>query len=326
MATLSKLLGLVGARFAAGMARVRWRQRLALLACVLLPLLALQWAQAQQPGADFDHSSTGFVLNGRHQYVRCESCHLKGVFKGTPKTCEACHGWNNPRASTVMPRNHIPIGIASCESCHAANQAQFVDAARTFSHVSVASQTCLSCHDARHPHPNVTTNPSDKTHQQVLNANTPCGTCHTTLQFTGPKVPTNHIPTAAVACTNCHTNPDFTVMPSITDIHANAPSTSSNCAQCHSAANAAAFNMPTMVPPLLPPPDRHIGMNGQSCEACHVGAGSSLQLPVRDGARFSNSKFNHGGVRTGCVSCHGAGVNASTFVGISAIVVMPDSS
>jgi hypothetical protein len=168
------------------------------------------------------------------------------------------------------------------------------------------------------------TNPADKTHQQVLNSNTPCGTCHTTLQFTGPKVPTNHIPTASVACTNCHTNADFTVMPGITDIHANAPSAGANCSQCHSAANAAAYSMPTMVPPLTGPPAKHIGMGNQGCESCHVGAGSSLQLPVRDGARFSNSRFNHTGFTSGCANCHGPGINGGSFTGILSIVAMPD--
>lgn len=293
---------------------------------VLLYLCAWPFAQAQQTGSDFDHSSTGYVLNGQHQNVRCETCHLKGVFKGTPKTCEACHGWNNPRASTVMPTDHIPTRNAPCESCHAATMSQFQDALRVFTHVGVAPQTCLNCHDSRHPHPGVKTNPSDAMHMAVLDNNTPCGKCHTSVQFTGPKYPANHIPTAAVPCVACHTTSDFSVMPSITIIHANAQSTSTNCQQCHSAASAAAFAMPTMNPPLVGPPGNHIGMNGQSCEACHVGVASSLTLPVVDSAKFSNSKFSHAGVSTGCASCHGPGITNSSFAGVSNIIVMPDSS
>jgi len=304
------------------MLRMGW----GLLALVLLQLGALQLVQAQQTGADFDHSATGFVLNAQHQNVRCETCHTKGQFKGTPTTCESCHGWNNPRASTVMPTTHIPTRNAPCESCHAPSMSQFQDALRVFSHVSVSAMSCLDCHSARNPHPGVRSNPNDPTHTRVLDNKTACGTCHTTIAFEGPKPPSNHIPTAAVACANCHVGADFRAMPSINAIHANAPSGSSNCAQCHSAAASVAFAMPGMTPALVGPPSNHVGMNGQSCEVCHVGAGSSLQLPVVDGARFSNSKFNHTGITSGCAACHGPGITGSSFAGISSIVVMPDSS
>ena len=272
------------------------------LALVLLQLGSNGLVQAQQTGADFDHSATGYVLNAQHQNVRCETCHVKGVFKGTPKTCEACHGWNNPIATTVMPVKHIPTQNASCESCHAPNMSQFNDALRVFSHVSVPSQSCMSCHDSRNPFPGVRTNPPDATHAKVQANNTSCGVCHTTIEFTGPKLPPNHIPTASVACANCHVSMDYSVMPSITAIHANAPSRSTNCAQCHSASAAASFAMATMVPPIVAPPSNHIPMGNQSCEACHVGAGSSLQLPVVDGSRFTNSRFSHVGISTGCAA------------------------
>ena len=46
--------------------------------------------RAQAPGS-FDHLSTGFPLSGAHQVARCESCHVRGVFKGTPRQCASCH-------------------------------------------------------------------------------------------------------------------------------------------------------------------------------------------------------------------------------------------
>ena len=65
--------------------RALWRlvERLALFA--VLMLAAAQWAGAQQNGVEFDHASAGFALSGQHRLVRCETCHVKGVFKGTPK-------------------------------------------------------------------------------------------------------------------------------------------------------------------------------------------------------------------------------------------------
>ena len=35
--------------------------------------------------AGFDHFSTGFPLTGMHESLDCEKCHVKGVFKNTPK-------------------------------------------------------------------------------------------------------------------------------------------------------------------------------------------------------------------------------------------------
>jgi len=299
-----------------------WLRGLLLGLTLLLGFLASPLAPAQT--TDFDHASTGFVLSAQHQYARCESCHLKGVFKGTPKDCVACHGWNNPRAATVMPTNHIPTANLGCEVCHAASQSQFVDATRTFSHALVSSISCQSCHSSANPHPNVKTNPTNPTHLAILNNGTSCGNCHNSTQFTGPKVPANHIPTANVVCSSCHTTTNYSVMPSMRAIHAFAPSSSSNCQQCHSTAAAAIYR--ALVPGLVSPPSNHIAMNGQSCEVCHVGASSSVQLPVQDGAQFANSSFSHSGITSGCASCHGPTVNIGSFFGIGSMVRMPPST
>lgn len=61
------------------------------LAALLLPLAA----GAQPGGGAFDHQTTGFSLTGKHEDVRCETCHIKGIFKGTPKDCASCHVQGN---------------------------------------------------------------------------------------------------------------------------------------------------------------------------------------------------------------------------------------
>jgi hypothetical protein len=288
---------------------------LALVAFALLQFFAIGSAQAQ--GADFDHNSTGFVLDIRHQEVRCETCHTKGQFKGTPKDCASCHGWTNPRAkSAVMPTNHIPTRNLGCETCHTAALAQFADAARNFSHALVVGQTCTDCHSSRNPHPGVRTNPKDAVHTAALTAGKECGVCHSTIQFVGQQSQF-HIPfNPNSSCESCHVSSDYGIMPSIMAIHANAPSTSSNCAQCHSTANAAQYNRGRMMPAIVSPPANHISMGSQSCEACHVGSNSSLMLPVVDGSKFGNSAFNHAGITVSCASCHGANVVAGTFYGV----------
>lgn len=58
------------------------------------------------------HDRTHFPLTGKHKMVACRECHLKGVFEGTPRTCEACH-WERKRDDRYGGR----LGI-QCADCH----------------------------------------------------------------------------------------------------------------------------------------------------------------------------------------------------------------
>src|SRR5260221_5715052 len=64
----------------------------------------------------FDHLTTGWPLTGMHENVRCETCHIKGIFKGTPRTCSFCHSQNDTsRGAKAMPLNHI-ITTQTCDT------------------------------------------------------------------------------------------------------------------------------------------------------------------------------------------------------------------
>ncbi|MCX7240367.1 MAG: multiheme c-type cytochrome, partial [Burkholderiales bacterium] len=509
--------------------RALWRlvARLALFA--VLMLAAAQWAGAQQNGVEFDHASTGFALSGQHRLVRCETCHINGVFKGTPRDCAVCHVQNNVRGATFQPVKHIPTALA-CDTCHSPSLSSFsgvlfnhiyADAtgcqnchngfnvkgkpaahiptnltcgachnttafvpALKFEHnaINMAGRACASCHDgvrAKGMPGNHIPNPSalacdtchlasraggfvsfagsqfshsgirsncqtchgpDVTSASFFGVNkivtmppmgapgalshmptstqcenchlasmpgdvvpgvatktapgsaflTPaptaamihagvrgnCSSCHeanavwmgvsqypitTSVPFRGfqtrpqatagqfnvadPTHPTgddcsschsnfvdfmaeakpaNHIPMAAAAqCSSCHVSKDFSVVPELAAIHANAPSTSTNCAQCHSAGAAANFSIPAKGFAIMAPPSDHIPFGSMACETCHVGASSSLTLPVQNTAKFSNSAFSHSGITAGCEVCHGPGITGATFFGVTKIVVMP---
>ena len=84
-----------------------------------------------------------------------------------------------------------------------------------------------------------------------------CSQCHTnTTAFSGVDMPSNHIPYASTAqCSSCHTTTNYATIPTLTNIHANAPSTSSNCAQCHGAA-AASFAIPAANFSIVGPADQ----------------------------------------------------------------------
>lgn len=58
--------------------------------------------------AGFDHTKTGFPLEGGHQKVACGQCHKQGKFQGTPKACSSCHG--DPHEGQLVQ--------AGCRSCH----------------------------------------------------------------------------------------------------------------------------------------------------------------------------------------------------------------
>jgi hypothetical protein len=85
-----------------------------------------------------------------------------------------------------------------------------------------------------------------------------CSQCHgSTLFFTGVDKPANHIPHSPTAqCNSCHKAADYAVMPTLTDIHANAPSSTANCQLCHGDA-AASFAIPAANFAIVGKPGNH---------------------------------------------------------------------
>lgn len=70
---------------------------------------------AWQP-ASFDHSKTAFPLTGAHTTVPCTSCHINGVYAGTPTDCYSCH--KADYQGTTDP-NHAAAGFpTTCQTCH----------------------------------------------------------------------------------------------------------------------------------------------------------------------------------------------------------------
>ncbi|MCG2784493.1 MAG: hypothetical protein L6461_05260 [Anaerolineae bacterium] len=95
--------------------------------------------EAWEP-AKFDHSLSGFPLEGKHVGVECESCHTQG-YAGTPQDCYSCHQADDAHEGQY--------GIA-CETCHHPGDwkdATFDHALSNFpldgAHVNVE---CAECH------------------------------------------------------------------------------------------------------------------------------------------------------------------------------------
>jgi hypothetical protein len=165
---------------------------------------------------------------------------------------------------------------------------------------------------------------TDSSHPQNT---TDCYLCHATTGFSVAAVPSNHIPYASTAtCINCHTTMGadlqtavgFSALPSWTNIHRYAPSSTTNCAQCHSDTNAPKYNAGGVVIKSPSSIARHVPSGTVSCEVCHNAIGT-----VIDTSSFAGGKYSHSGVTTGCAACHGGGLAPTYFTGISNLVAIP---
>lgn len=155
--------------------------------------------------ANFDHTSTGFLLTNGHANVPCASCHINNNYnlQIAPTDCgnSGCHltKWQqtgNPVHSTSGPA----FAATNCANCHTTkgwDAASFDHSVTGFALTGThASPTpCLSCHVSN----NYTLNSTD------------CMGCHQSAWNSTPtfggSVP-NHItagfPSTASACASCH--------------------------------------------------------------------------------------------------------------------------
>lgn len=301
--------------------------RTSVLWIALLALLA-----AAHPGgaaerrARFDHRTTGFELLGRHRDLPCEACHVKAVFRGTPRRCVACHGAGTAVRATAKPANHIlttdrcgachtPVAwlpavnfdhtqtLGSCSSCHNNVQAQGKGA----QHISTALQ-CNACHGtldwagARFNHAGITGN---------------CARCHDGTQ--APGMPAAHIPTNGAPCEDCHLPTQFTTFDGAVMDHAVVASIP--CTTCHEAGKSFTGTPAVVTRPPAPHP-----ATGE-CSSCHSTTTFSnlgqlpanhIPLPAADASNcslchtnpsdYSVYVMNHVNITSKCAQCHGSGL------------------
>lgn len=187
-------------------------------------------------GAKFDHLKyTGYALTGAHATLECNACHVNNVFAGTPAQCYSCHSseYNNSKNPP-----HVQLGLPrECGTCHTTTtwaNAKFDHALYgrwplTGKHATV---TCAQCHTNN----NFQSTPTDcyACHKADFNSTTnpnhassgfptSCVTCHTTSAWSPSTF--NHASVfpltgahATLGCVQCHTNNNFTTVP--TDCYA----------------------------------------------------------------------------------------------------------
>ncbi len=292
-------------------------------ACVMLGVL-LSFAHVVQAksvanGPQFNHSKTGYVLKDVHGTLRCEQCHLEGIFKNTPKECSGCHAIGTRVSAKPKPINHIPT-TDRCDACHTSS-ANFQVA--FFNHAGVIG-VCETCHDGRYPgvkskttthvptklscetcHTNTSTFPGSPMNHTGITNN--CISCHGG-QYPGivSYIPGIHIPlqTPPQDCSTCHTN--FSSFLGVMYDHNGVIENLATrpCASCHSGQNPNVTSIN---------PARHLGgIPAVGCETCHKGFVS-----------FAGALFDHTGITAACSSCHSGQYAGVTSINTSTHIPLP---
>lgn len=266
-------------------------------------------AQPAPGAAQFDHSRTGFLLRDVHTTLKCEQCHVDGIFKNTPRDCAGCHTIGSRVGATPQPVNHVQT-TQPCDTCHTSPTNFLV---RNYKHAGI-SGGCNTCHNGQSL--GVVSKPAN--HFPTL---LPCESCHTnTNTFQSWRM--DHTGLAS-NCASCHSGQFVGVVSKpVNHIATTAP-----CETCH--ASTVTFLGATY---------NHVGVTTGSCDTCHNGsypgvmAKSATHIPVPAGAFCDNchTQSNTGNFSSflgavfhnsytaapgTCVSCHNGAYAAANALG-----------
>ena len=241
--------------------------------------------------ASFDHSKTGFLLDGQHKIANCASCHQKLKFDGASPSCATCHtdvhkselGSNCIRCHntqswkiTDMIHRHqltrFPLlgrhATLDCQSCHAS--------AANYQYKG-APITCYGCHRTDFEN---TSNPNHK----FAGFSTNCETCHKVSSFawssgfdhsaTSFPLTGAHIMTS---CSLCHKSGSF----------ANTPT---DCFACHQSQ----FQSTSQ-------PNHQLAKFDTNCRTCHTTVSWQPSTFSHDNTRFPLTGAHRG---VACLDCH----------------------
>lgn len=260
---------------------------------VAMMVLGLSAAAAAAPvgvtgSGNFNHMTTGFPLSGGHATAVCETCHVGGVFKGTPRNCDGCHAVGKRVVATPKSNSHI-VTDAPCESCHF-NTATFLGA--RFNHASAQPEQCKTCHNGR------IAVGKPASHSSGGKATDSCDHCHRISAFLPASW--NHVGVVPGTCTTCH-GVNAIGKPSS---HNTVAKATYQCDQCHSFIG------------WLPAKYKH--NTSGACANCHNGSiaigktsthtGAKGTLACDDCHKISGwlpAAYTHRAVAPGtCATCH----------------------
>lgn len=260
------------------------------VAMVVLALSAAAVAIAaptRSTGAgDFNHMTTGFPLSGGHATAACETCHVGGVFKGTPKNCDGCHAVGKRVVATPKSNSHI-VTDAPCENCHF-NTATFLGA--RFNHGTAKPGQCSTCHNGRQSTAKPTSHSSGK------KATESCDNCHRTYAWSPASW--NHIGVSPGTCTNCH---------GVSSIgkpagHTSIPKATYQCDECHSFLGWSPAGFKHNTAKVCS--SCHDGTTAMTKGPTHIATTSECNVCHRTTTTWLGASFHAGNVAGICGTCH----------------------
>ncbi|HZO19434.1 MAG TPA: hypothetical protein VFB46_10655 [Gemmatimonadaceae bacterium] len=246
----------------------------------------IKWPQGSQAG--FDHSEAGWLLEGKHEDVKCEGCHKSSFHAGA--IAELSPRTGGPRWAGLDTR---------CASCH------------DDPHRPTLGARCTSCHDIAgwKPAPNFdhkrTKYPLTGEHRDVE-----CDACHLAPRLNPRRDPEGKLipvfkPVPAKECSSCHADPH------------KAP-TMARCSSCHVTTGfrklkRGAFDHDRTRFPLS---GEHRTV---ACAECHAGYPARINRPSFSTCATCHSDPHRGqatlaGRAVDCAGCHDVnGFSPSTF-------------
>ena len=253
------------------------RNKIAVVGKALALLILFSASAFAAPGTtgttpDFNHMTTGYPLTGAHAVAVCETCHVGGVFKGTPRDCDGCHAVGRRVVATPKHTAHI-VTSAACETCHF-NTVTFLGA--RFNHGMAQPGQCATCHNGRQSQARA------PGHNAGLKATESCDKCHRTYAW----VPAtwNHTNTTPGSCENagCHLSGQNQYYKPAGHAARTGMNTY-NCDDCH--------GFVAWIPA------RYKHNTGGACSSCHNGV-------IAEGWPTSHNSFTGWGNPTECSECH----------------------
>ncbi|MBI1196164.1 MAG: hypothetical protein GC138_10005, partial [Gammaproteobacteria bacterium] len=223
----------------------------------------------------FDHLQTGFPLTGAHKRVECESCHIQGVFRGTPRQCKGCHAASGLVKASSKPVDHVPSSD-DCADCHKASTWSFA----RFNHVGVTA-ACVTCHNGR------TAPGKSRDHPQTSDD---CASCHQSRSWAGARYDHSGI---VDGCERCH----------LKNLPQNHPLTNHTCHSCHRYPSWSNLRMD------------HNAIAGARCASCHDGRiaegkprnhvqTASDCMTCHKTNTWLGATVDHSLISSGCSNCH----------------------
>jgi hypothetical protein len=137
----------------------------------------------------YEKSHPRYVLSGAHlstgKCTNCGTCHINGVWIGTPNTCIACHNGDPARTTVYRSAAHLPTLSLDCAGCHITTTFQSGITQTKTHNTSISSIACKTCHSGAYASVyNAMGKPRDhptsytKNGVTVLVASVDCGYCH----------------------------------------------------------------------------------------------------------------------------------------------------